>query len=373
MLDVAGAATAVPELTGVPRPDLVLLNDDDLTYARIRLDEGSLETLRGHIGAFTDSLPRAICWTAAWDMVRNAELPASDYLALVLSGIGSETGIGVVERLHGNLLTALSRYLAPARRDAASARVAAAARTHLLAAAAGSDLQLAWARLLARVAASHDDLALISALHDGSQAIDGLDIDFDLRWTLAGALVRAGRLDAGAIDAELAADRTTAAVHYATGALAARPTAAAKAEAWAAVTGQDDLPKATLDAIGAAGRSLGLGFAQASQAELIRPYVGAYFDALPQIWASRPMEIARSFVVGFYPALIAERQVVQRTDAFLASASPAPALRRLLLEGRDDVLRALAAQALDSPSSAPGRMPSPGSAPAPSPPRMNEL
>jgi len=348
MLDVVGPVTEAPRLIGTERPDLVLLNDDDLTYAKIRLDEASMATLLGHIGAFADSLPRAICWTASWDMVRNAELPASDYVTLVLSGIGTETSIGVVETLHANLLAALSRYLAPSHRDAAAARVAAAARSFLLAAAPGGDLQLAWAKLLIRVAASPDDLALVSALHDGSRVIDGLDVDFDLRWEMAGALVRAGQFDADAIDAELARDRTTAAAEYAAGALAARPTAAAKAQAWATVTGQADLPKRMVDAIGSARRSPSGGFAHASQAELIRPYIGPYFDALAGIWASKTMEFASSFVVGFYPVLVVEPQTVQRTDEFLVSASPAPALRRLLLEGRDEVVRALAARQLDS-------------------------
>jgi aminopeptidase N len=348
-LDVSGPVTVVPELTGAARPDLILVNDDDLSYARIRFDDRSMATLREHIGALTDPLPRALCWTATWDMVRNAELPASDYVALALAGAGGETEIGALETVQQTLLAAVNRYVAPARSDAARAAVAAAARSHLIAATPGSDLQLSWARLFARIAAAPADLELIGALHDGTGQIDGLTVDFDLRWALAGALVRAGQLDADAIRVEQARENTTAAAQYASAALAARPTAAAKAEAWAAVTGQAAPPKQTLDAISAARRNpAGLGFAQYEQAELIRPYVEKYFDALPGIWAGRTQEYARSFVVGFYPRMIIEPQIVERTDEFLDPASPAPALRRMLLEGRDDVVRALGARELDT-------------------------
>ncbi len=83
--DVTGARTVIAELAGQPRPDLVLVNDDDLTYAKIRLDEHSLRTLVDSIGDFTDSLPAALCWSAAWDMCRDGEMAARDYVRLVLA------------------------------------------------------------------------------------------------------------------------------------------------------------------------------------------------------------------------------------------------------------------------------------------------
>jgi aminopeptidase N len=351
-LDVFGPATAVDDLVGVPQPDLVLVNDDDLTYAKIRLDERSMATLRSDIGSFADSLPRALCWSAAWDMVRNAELPASEFIELVLRGIGHETSIGVIEDLHAWLTMAIHQFVAPRRRDAARSQVVAAARIHLGASEPAGDHQLAWARLFIRLAISDQDLSEVAALLDGSASIEGLDIDFDLRWALIGTLAHAGRFDAADIEAQLDRDRTTAATSYAAGARAARPTQAAKAEAWAAVTGRSDLPKGTLDAIGGTRRigviGLGLGFAQPDQVELIEPYVDPFFAVLEDVWASRTAENARSFVSGFYPRLIIAPDIVTRTDTFLASTSSPAALRRLLLEGRDDVVRALNAQAMDA-------------------------
>ena len=120
-LDVVGARTTVAELVGVAQPDLVLINDDDLTYAKIRFDDRSMATMRSSIGDFTDSLPRALCWGRAWDMVRNAERRTRDYIELVLTGIGGETSIGVVQDLHAALLTAIGSYIAPQGEPSAAA------------------------------------------------------------------------------------------------------------------------------------------------------------------------------------------------------------------------------------------------------------
>ena len=98
-LDIVGELTEVPALVGRPQPDLVLVNDDDLTYAKVRLDERSRATVVAHIGEIEESLPRALCWSAAWDMTRDAEMPARDYVRLVHSGIARESDIGVVQSL----------------------------------------------------------------------------------------------------------------------------------------------------------------------------------------------------------------------------------------------------------------------------------
>ncbi len=348
-LDVIGASTSVDALIGVEQPDLVLLNDDDLTYAKIRLDDRSLATLRSHIGAFTDSLPRALCWAAIWDMVRNAELPAGDFLSITLAGVDAETEIGVVEDLLARLESTVKNYVAPAHRDAARNAVVDAARRHLYAAEPGSDVQLAWAMLYIRLASSSDDLDVLDALLNGSRPINGLDVDENVRWTITGTLAAAGRLDSDGIQAQLARDRTTAGTALAFGALAARPTAAAKAEAWKMATASD-LTKSKLDAIGGIRRSgrAGLGFGQRNQDEVLSPYVDRYFEEISGIWRDRTVEVARSFIDGFYPRWLASDHLVEQTDAYLDTASPEPAVRRLLLEARDDVARALAAQRLDA-------------------------
>jgi aminopeptidase N len=348
-LDVTGARTPVPELVGQPRTDLVLLNDDDLTYAALRLDDHSLSTVVSRIGDLTDSLARALCWSAAWDMVRNAELGGREFIRMVLNGIDRETDMSVVQPLNVFLLTTVDYYVDPTVRMQAAAGIAAAARAGLNSAEPGGDRQLAWARLFARLATSDDDLSLLDGLLRGSSTVPGLSIDTDLRWAFFAALARAGLVGEAEIDAELARDRTTAGEENAAGARAALPTAEAKAWAWSAVVDRTDLPNRTQDAI--VGRSpIGLGMVQSGQRDLLRPYVDRYFSALSDIWRTRTLEIARTIVQGLYPRLLVGPETVAATDAYLASPDVPPGLRRLLVEGRDDVVRALAAQARDRAS-----------------------
>ena len=339
-LDVVGARTEVPELVGRRRPDLVLVNDDDLAYAKIRLDERSLATLVEHVGDIAESLPRALCWSAAWDMTRDAELPARDYVALVLAGIGRETDIGVVQSLLRQAQSAIALFADPAWAPIGRNLLGEAALTHLRAAPEGSDRQLAWARTLAAVASSPDAVALVRALLTGSHVLPGLIVDTDLRWTLLMRLVVLGEAGLDEVEAELARDRTAAGERNAAAARAARPTAEAKAEAWRLAVEESDLPNAVQSAVVS-------GFTQFEQVSLLELYVDRYFRAIDEVWRTRTAEIAQTVVIGLYPTVHVSQAVIDRTDQHL-TGSTAPALRRLLLEGRDGVVRALRARERDA-------------------------
>ncbi|MDP9418297.1 MAG: aminopeptidase N, partial [Actinomycetota bacterium] len=324
-LDIAGARTEVPQLVGVAQPDVVLLNDDDLAYAKIRLDERSLRTVLHDITRFRESLPRTLCWAAAWDMTRDGELAGRDHLTLVLGGVGKESDSSVLRSLLRQAESVAALYVAPDYRDEAARRIAETTCRLLRAAEPGSDAQLQFVRAFASAARSREDLDFVQRLLDGSEKLDGLVIDTDLRWHLLHRLVSAGRVDASAIDAELERDNTATGQRYAASARAARPTLAAKEEAWAAVVDRDELPNALQTA------TIG-GFADADQRELLRPFVDRYFAAIERVWAKRTNETAQNVVVGLYPTLLAEQSVVDRTDEWLASATPPPALRRLVVE-----------------------------------------
>jgi len=340
-LDVVGAKTEVPALLGRAQPDLVLLNDDDLTYAKIRLDPRSFATLTAHVGDFVESLPRALCWSAAWDMTRDAEVPARDYVATVLAGIGGETDIGVVQSLLRQVQAALTQFADPAWAPTGRAHLAAAAMQALQAAEPGSDLQLAWARALGAVAKADDQVALLRGLLDGSAQVPGLAVDTDLRWHLLARLVALGVEGDDAIEAELARDRTSAGERHAATARALRPTPEAKAEAWRLAVEDESVPNAVQAAVLA-------GFAHPEQLELLEPWVERYFDVIDEVWEQRTPEFAQSIVVGLYPALLVSPATVARTDAYLSSHDVQPALARLLLEGRDGVARALRARETDA-------------------------
>ncbi|MEU0333329.1 aminopeptidase N [Streptomyces sp. NPDC006193] len=340
-LDVDGELTAVPQLAGRRRPAVILLNDDDLSYAKVRLDEESLKTVTEHLGDFAESLPRALCWASAWDMTRDAELAARDYLSLVLSGIGKESDIGVVQSLHRQVKLAIDLYAAPSARESLLARWTEATLAHLRTAAPGSDHQLAWARAFAATARTPEQLDLLEALLDGTQTVEGLAVDTELRWAFVQRLAAVGRYDEAEIAAEYERDRTAAGERHAATARAARPTAEAKAEAWASVVDSDKLPNAVQEAV------IG-GFVQTDQRELLAPYADRYFEALKGVWESRSHEIAQQIAVGLYPSVQVSEETLARTDAWLASAEPSAALRRLVSESRAGVERALKAQAADA-------------------------
>ncbi|MGD3107230.1 aminopeptidase N [Streptomyces sp. YGL11-2] len=340
-LDVDGELTEVPYPKGTPRPDVILLNDGDLSYAKVRLDEQSLKVVTEHLGDFTESLPRALSWASAWDMTRDAELPTRDYLSLVLSGVGKESDIGVVQSLHRQVKLAVDLYAAPEWCESGLATWTEAALAQLRAAAPGSDHQLAWARALAASARTDAQLDLLQGLLDGTQEIAGLAVDTELRWSLLERLAATGRADEKAIAAELERDKTSAGERHAATARAARPTAEAKAEAWASVVESDRLPNAVQEAVIA-------GFVQTDQRELLAPYTAKYFDAVKGVWDSRSHEMAQQIVVGLYPSLQVSQETLDATDAWLAAADPSPALRRLVTESRAGVERALKARAADA-------------------------
>jgi aminopeptidase N len=357
--DVAGPRTVVPELAGQPRPDLVLVNDDDLTYAKIRLDDHSLRTLVGSgpvgsgvspedrvsprlgssIGAFTDSLAAALCWSAAWDMCRDGEMAARDYVRLVLSGISSVADISVVQTLLRQASQAVRRFADPGWRESGLALLASTLRGLLHEAPPGSDTQLAYVRAFAGVAVTADDSALLAGLLDGSVVLDGLTVDTDLRWSLLWRLVSRGVAGQDEIDAELARDATDAGERHAAACRAAIPTAEAKQEAWITLTG-GELTIAMF-------RAALSGFVDPDQPALVEPYRERYFEVVGDVWRNWSSAMAQDFVSGAYAGCAISLETVEMTDAYIRAEDPPAALRRLLIEGRDDVLRALRCQDRD--------------------------
>jgi aminopeptidase N len=343
-LDVEGELTRVELPSGTRRPAVLLLNDDDLSYAKIRLDEQSLATVREHLGDFTESLPRALVWAAAWDMTRDGEMAARDYLELVLSGVDKETDIGVVQSLHRQVKLALDLYTAPEWREQGRERWSTEARRRLEAAAPGSDHQLAWARAFAATARSGADLDLLAGLLDGSRSVEGLAVDAEMRWALLIRLAATGRAGEAEIAAELGRDSTATGEQYAAGARAALPTAEAKAAAWAAVVdagAEDGLPNQTQFQVIAS-------FMQADQRELLAPYAEKYFASVKGCWERLSHEMAQQIVTGLFPTLQASPAVLDAMRAWLEAEQPVPALRRLVVEAGSGVERALKAQAADA-------------------------
>ncbi len=339
-IDISGASTDVPELVGVRQPDLLLLNDGDLTFAKIRLDERSLETLTTHLAVLDDSLARALCCSAAWDMTRDAEMPPRRFVQLVGNLVGAETNIVTLQILLRQADSAVNLYVAARHRDRARADLAAVLGDLARQAVPGSDQQQVLVRSFAGLATNEADLGFLEALLDGREVLDGLAVDDELRWHLVCSLVAQGRIGDAAIQSELDRDSTAAGQQHAATARAARPTAEAKAEAWAKTVEHDELPNAQQVATIS-------GFMDPDHRELLAPYVDRYFDSVGQIWKERTSEMATTIVMGFYPAIFVDQSVVDRTNEYIETHQPPTVLARLLAEGRAGVERALRAQAAD--------------------------
>ncbi len=331
--DIRGASTQIVELLDHQQPDLILLNDDDLTYAKIRLDDRSFATLVESIATFDESLPRALCWGSAWDMTRDAELSSADFVALVLAGVATESDLTAVASLLRQGKTAINLYTAEAARPALAERWESGLRAMVEQAEPGSDHQLALVRAYASAASGPVHLR---ELADG--ALDGLVVDTDLRWTFLTALARLGSADEAEIVAELERDNTISGQEHAAAARAIQPVAEAKAKAWEAVTVTADVPNETR-------RSIAYAFQVSGQGELLEPYVDRYLEMAETVLEEKGVWMAQVALIALFPLANPSTETLDKVDAWLASTKAGAATVRYVSEGRDDLARALRAQA----------------------------
>ncbi len=338
-LDVSGDRTEVPELVGVEAGALVLVNDDDLTYCTMRLDERSLTTLIDRIGDIAEPLPRTLCWSAAWEMTREAELRARDFVALVTAGLAAESEVGVVQRLLLQAQTALASYAEPGWAVTEGWPTFVARLLELSHVDPGSDHQLAIVNALAGSVLTGEAIDTIGGWRSGEKPLEGLTVDTDLRWRLLHALVAHGAAGEAEIEAEYALDNTATGRRMTERARALIPTPEAKAEAWRRAVEDDSLPNAINSAII-------MGFSHPAQQALLVDYVPRYFAAVDDVWARRSSEQAQPMVQGLFPSWAVEQATVDTADAWLEGDHPS-ALRRLVTEGRAGVVRALAAREFD--------------------------
>ncbi|MFD4420168.1 aminopeptidase N [Agromyces sp. NPDC058484] len=340
-LDVDGATTAVPELVGLPRPDLLLVNDDDLTYAKVRLDATSFATAVARPGELSDPVARAVVLGSAWDAVRDAELPASAFVRLVLGSVGHETQSASRGLALNRLELAVSRYLAGDHRERLATETGDALWAIAELAPAGSDAQLQFVKAFTRLAASQAHADVLGSLLDGSIKLDGLEIDLDLRWELVTARAVLGAASDDEIDAALALDDTAKGRQLAETARAARPDQAVKDAAWRRVATDTGLSNDLA-------RAIAEGWRRTTQPELLAGAAGEYFAMLQDVWANRSFTMASLVVSRLFPSPLVDEGLAAMARSWL-DANPAPApLHRLVSEQLDELERALAARARDA-------------------------
>ena len=344
--DIDGELTEIPELVGKLLPALILVNDDDLAYAKVRLDEASLATAIEHV-ATLPSFPRSMVLAAAWDMTRDGEMAARAFIELVLNNIGAEKESTLTLMLLRQLQTALGFYVSPAASDAAAEQAADALWALTLEAEAGSDNQLQFVRAFAALASTEIQLDTVQALVDDKLHLDGLPIDTDLAWDMLNSLVAGGRVTEVAIELQLTKDATASGERRAAHARAAIPTAESKKAAWDALIKAPqgkDLPNAIQSETTA-------GFNHVHDVAILEPYVDEYFAMLRRVYSEKTNEMASNLIEGLYPSQHAGRvaDLQDKADAWLSENEDAhDALKRLVIEGRDNVRRALVAQEADA-------------------------
>ena len=345
-LDVDGELTQVPELVGAKRADVLVLNDDDLTYAKVRLDDESLSHGLTNIETFAESLPRSIVLASAWDMVRDGELAASHFLKAALQALDVEEHSSVIQGLLGRITTCLSAFLPPAvRRDLAPGtadRLLELAR----AAQAGSDKQLQLVRAVAAHAVTGEQLDVVAGFLEGTSALEGLDVDQDLRWDLLTGLVAAGRFGEERIHAEEARDRTTTGRERAAEARAAIPTPEAKEATWRALVDDASMPNETQVRV-----LRGLTSVE-RRPDLLVPFVSEYVEAIDSLWSSRTFHMAENLLTGLWSCAtvgLDGADPAAALEGWLESHAQAPAaLRRIVRENLDDTRRVARAQAAET-------------------------
>ncbi|GAA5123562.1 aminopeptidase N [Alloalcanivorax gelatiniphagus] len=339
-IDVEGPSTDVSELVGAEQPALLLLNDEDHAYAKIRLDERSMATAIESLSTFEDSLPRALVWGAAWDMTRDGEMRTRDWVDLVLANIGAETDAWAVTRIPASAASAVAAYSDPAHRLALRATWESGLRELLLAAEPGSDHQLTFARSYA--AAAHRDAALdeLIGLLDGSFTVEGLAIDQDMRWTLITALARSGRFGDAEIDAELEVDKTISGQELAAAARAAQPTPEAKEAAWNALV-DPATPNET-------SREIAFSIFRFGQEDVIAPYLEKFLEASETLVDVLGFHKASTILEYGFPKALGSEATLARLDEWLADNDAPKQAQRYVGEARADIARALTAQRFDA-------------------------
>jgi aminopeptidase N len=339
-LDISGSLSQVNELVGEPVADLVLLNDGDITYAKVRFDDRSISTLKNHLGKITDSLARAICWSATWDMVRDSELSASDFVSIALSGLQTEEDVTVATTVAAQLSVAVETYSHPSHRDQLRSAVAAGFENLLNAAKPGSDFQLQYAKSFAGIESSPAQNDRLTQLLDGN--LSGLVVDANLRWLFVKALAERGLKSLPDLDAELLNDNTMdGQINYDT-CVASLPTVEAKAKAWEEIT--------TVELTNSKSQSKMIGFQRPLHRDLLVNYVDQYFSQLINQWETRSPELATTFVEMMYPMFIITEETLTKSNDWLNGiGKDAPAaLRRYVVEAGDNLARALRVQSKDA-------------------------
>ena len=338
-VDIDGASTVIEELSGMPAPAAVFPNHDDHAFAKIALDEHTLEFVRDELDRFPDGFQRLLLWHTLWDMVRDQQFSAADYASLATAKLASEGTLEIAQTVAYNALHAVGSYLPDELRLESAAGLYAFAREQLFA-TSEPDFRIMWSRVMLSSAQNVDHIAEALALVDHGTGIDGYELDQDMRWSLitkATAYGVAGGFER--LEAELERDGSDRGRRAAEQIRTSRADAAVKSEAWARYQEDTDISLQMQTA------SMH-GFWWRPQAELLAPYIDRFFDEIEGVFTKKDKEYASRFFGALYPAQVdPSDQVIERSEAILGRlGADQPVLARQLREAVDEAKRARACQ-----------------------------
>ena len=363
---LAEEITEIPGAVGLDAPDLVLVNDEDLTYTVVRPEAASLRVMLDSLSTLADPMARALAWSSLHNLLRDARLSATDFVTAVLAHADDATELGTLATLLSQASRAALTYAEGHERRALVGRLlgvpsgdgmadsgAPDAWERLERSRPGSGAQLvrlrAWLALAgnASVLAEDDEdgpaggegveatVARLRSLLDAG--LPGLEMTAELRWQALGALARLGALTGGDLEAQRRADPSASGRVHALQAASAAPTAEAKQEI---LTRLLEDPALSNDEVGALLKA----YSTVAHRRLTAPLTGTYLDALERIWSERGQEIATLIVLGLFPAA-GDDDDLSQVESWLVHHAGAPAaLRRLVLKSEDDLARALRAR-----------------------------
>lgn len=343
-VDVRNERTPIAALLGVHRGDLILLNDGDLSYAKVRLDPTSLATATTHLRTLGDPLARAMLWATTWDMTRDADMGSLDYVRLVVAAVASETEVTAVSTVLRQALLAATAYTAPERRSEVRGELVSGLARLLDGAEPGSDSQLCYATTLLNAIFTEPGTELAKAWLRGEEVPRGLTVDADLRWKILNALARQSAITEADIAAEAQRDKTSAGAEKAAGVISALADAEAKQDAWRLATADPSVPNETH-------RQICANFFHYDQDELLSGYLDRYLDLLTAIsdktgvWVERGTAAREAVLRLLFPQPLADQAFVDRLKAWLKEKERNEQVARGVQERIDEAQRALACQA----------------------------
>ncbi|MDL2335286.1 MAG: aminopeptidase N [Chloroflexota bacterium] len=336
---IEGAVTPLPSLTGHAAPALVFPNYGDHAYAKVALDERSVDFVRANINRVEDALLRELLWMSLWEMVRDRQLRSTEYLAIARERLGVESDHDILDMAVERVALALARYVPESRRED-EAHLWFEAAIANLANTTEMDRQILWARSAVAVAAAKADVALLAEHVTKDQPLNGFNLDQEMRWLVAIKATAFGLTNADALlAAEAERDRSDRGRRAMLRAEASRPTSGAKAEAWERINGEGygsfHLTRAAMQ-----------GFYWPHQDEVLAPYADRFFSSVRGVFETRDHPFARSYLVSLYPAYLAEPQVLDRSRELISKLNGSlPTLTRQLREAADDLDRTIKVRA----------------------------